>query len=151
MLSSLAVESRQNNREAKRDQTKIKHISLRVGTKQLFNSVFLLSTGTLGIILSISLAGTLLAVVIAVLVVKCYLNWKKQHRKELRLAEGAVQQLVVSSQPVDFIPLLIQDRLEEEEEDDEFDSAFITRYPSGASTEDVSGGQTKTQTNWKVR
>lgn len=83
--------------------------------------------------------------------VKCYLNWKKQHRKELRLAEGAVQQLVVSSQPVDFIPLLIQDRLEEEEEDDEFDSAFITRYPSGASTEDVSGGQTKTQTNWKVR
>ena len=82
--------------------------------------------------------------------VKCYLNWKRQHKKERRLAEGSVQQLVVSSQPVDFIPLLIQDRLEEEEEDDAFDSTFINRYPSGASTEDVSCGQTNTQINWKV-
>ena len=105
----------------------------------------------MGIVLSISLGATLLAVVIAVLVVKCYLNWKKQHKKELRFAEGAIQQLAVSTQPVDFIPLLIQDRLEEEEEDDAFDSTFINRYPSGASTEDVSCGETKTQTNWKVK
>lgn len=117
----------------------------------MFNSVFLLFTGTLGIILSISLAGTLLAAIIAVLAVKCYFNWKRQHKKERRLAEGGVQQLVVSSQPVDFIPLLIQDRLEEEEEDDEFDSAFINCYPSGASTEDINCGQANTQTNWKVR
>ena len=83
--------------------------------------------------------------------VRCYLNWKRQHKKERRLAESGVQQLVVSSQPVDFIPLLIQDRLEEVEEDDAFDTAFINCYPSGASNEDVSCGQTKTQTNWKVR
>ena len=110
-----------------------------------------MSTGTLGLVLSITLAATLLAVVLAVLVVKCYLNWKRQHKKDKRLAEGGVQQLVVSSQPVDFIPLLIQDRLEEEEEDDEFDSAFINCYPSGASAEDVSCVQKNTQTNWKVR
>ena len=108
-----------------------------------------MSAGTLGVIISISLAATLLAVVITVLVVKCYLNWKRQHKKERRIAEVGVQQLVVSSQPVDFIPLLIQDRLEEEE-DDEFDSAFINSYPSAASTEDVSCGQTRPPTNWKV-
>ena len=83
--------------------------------------------------------------------VKCYLNWKRQQKKERRLAEGGVQQLVVSSQPVDFIPLLIQDTLEEKEEDDEFDSAFINCYPSGASTDDVSCGHTSPPTNWKVR
>ena len=115
------------------------------------NSVFLLCAGTLGIILSISLAATLVAVVIAVLVVKCYLNWKRQHKKERSLAEGGVPQLVVSSQPLDIIPLLIQGRLEEEEEDDEFDSAFINCYPSVASTKDVSSGQTSPPTNWKVR
>lgn len=125
--------------------------SLRVRAKEIFHPAFLLLTGTLGIILSISLAATFLAVVIAFLVVKCYLNWKRQHKKERRLAETGVQQLVVSSQPVDFIPLLIQDRLEEEEEDDDFDSAFINCHPIGGSLEDISCGQTKTQTNCKVR
>ena len=120
-------------------------------TKEIFHSAFLLLTGTLGIILSISLAATFLAVVIAVLVVRCYLNWKRQHKKERRLAKTGVQQLVVSSQPVDFIPLLIQDRLEEEEEEDDFDGAFINCHPIGGSNEDISCGQTKTQTNWKVR
>ena len=88
---------------------------------------------------------------IAVIAIKCYLNWKKQHKKELRLAEKGVQQLVLSSQPIDFIPLLLQDTLEpEDEEDDEFDSTLINCYMSGTSTEDVSYGQTS-QLNRKVR
>lgn len=121
------------------------------GAKELLTYFFLLSTGTLGIVLSISLATTVLAVAIAVVVIRCYLNWKKQHKKELRLAEGAVHHLVCSSQPVDFIPLLLQDRLEEEEEDDLFDSTLMNCYVSGTSTEDISCDQTKSGTIRKVR
>ena len=54
-------------------------LSSKAVKKGIFYSVFLLSTGTLGVMLSISLAATLLAVVITVLVVKCYLNWKRKH------------------------------------------------------------------------
>lgn len=52
------------------------------------------------------------------------------------MAEGAVPKLVLSSQPVDFlVPLLIQDRLEEEEEVDQFKTHSSV---SGASSEDIS-------------
>lgn len=90
---------------------------------------------------------------VAVIALKCYLNWKKQHKKELRLGEKGVQQLVLSSQPVDFIPLLLQDRPfdEGDEEDDEFDSTLINCYMSATSTEDVGYGQTTSQINRKVR
>ena len=65
--------------------------------------------------LSISVGTTVLAVLIAVLLVKCYLNWKRQNRKQKKQSgsvDGTVQQLVISSQPVDFFPLMIQDQLE---------------------------------------
>ena len=71
--------------------------------------------GTLGIVLTISVGATALAVMIAVLLVKCFLNWKRQKRKEKKQSgsvDGTVQQLVISSQPVDFFPLLIQDQME---------------------------------------
>ena len=115
-----------------------------------------MSTGTLGLLLPICVAAATLAVFIAIIVIKCYLNWKREHKKdyqELRLADGTVQHLVLSSQPIDFVPLLIQDRLEEEEELDEFDTctSLTHCYISGASSEDISYEQTKNQTSSKVK
>lgn len=79
--------------------------------------------GTPGIVISIAVGATVLAAIIGVFLVKCYLNWKRQHSKQKKQSgsvDGTIQQLVISSQPVDFVPLLIQDQLEEEE--DEFEN-----------------------------
>ena len=93
-------------------------------------------TGTLEYLLPVSVGAATLSVFIAFLVIRCYLQWKRQHRKEQLMAEGAVPKLVLSSQPVDFlVPLLIQDRLEEEEEVDQFKTHSSV---SGASSEDIS-------------
>ncbi|XP_022796241.1 uncharacterized protein LOC111334661 [Stylophora pistillata] len=93
-------------------------------------------SGTLEYLLPVSVGAATLSVFIAFLVIRCYLQWKRQHRKEQLMAEGAVPKLVLSSQPVDFlVPLLIQDRLEEEEEVDQFKTHSSV---SGASSEDIS-------------
>lgn len=59
---------------------------------------------------------------VVTLLTKCYLNWRKQKTKQQKRSassNGAVQKLVISSQPVDFVPLLIQDQLEEVDEETE--------------------------------
>ena len=87
---------------------------------------------------------------LAVLLVRCYLNWKRQHRKQKIQAgsgDGTVQQLVLSSQPVDFIPLLIQDQLEEEEDEIE---GVSHPYISATSSEDLNFNQKGSQTGVKV-
>lgn len=101
-------------------------------------------TETLRLLLPISVVAATLSVFIAVLVIRCYLRWKRQHKKEQIFAEGPVPKLVLSSQPVDFlVPLLIQDRLEEEEEVDQFDIHYSV---SGASSEDIGHEPEKSQT-----
>ena len=87
--------------------------------------------------------GTFLAVMIAVLLVKCFLNWKRQNRKQKKqsgLVDGTVQQLVISSQPVDFFPLMIQDQLERDD-----DSVGL----ANTSVEDLA--QSSEMTDSKVR
>lgn len=107
-----------------------------------------MSTETLRLLLPISVVAATLSVFIAVLVIRCYLRWKRQHKKEQIFAEGPVPKLVLSSQPVDFlVPLLIQDRLEEEEEVDQFDIHYSV---SGASSEDFGHEPEKSQTGGKA-
>ena len=107
-------------------------------------------TGSLGIAISIGVGTTVLGAVIAVLLVRCYLNWKRQYRKQKtpsNSADGTVQQLVLQSQPVDFIPLLIQEQLEEDEENE----VENTLYISGTSSEDLTLNQSRDKTDSKVR
>ncbi|XP_068693270.1 synaptotagmin-7-like [Montipora foliosa] len=92
---------------------------------------------SLGIVISIGVGTTVVCAVIGFLVAKCYLNWRRQYRKQKKISaslNGTVQKLVISSQPVDFVPLLIQDQLEAE--DGEIDN---TQYVSlrGRSTESL--------------
>ena len=74
-----------------------------------------------GITISIVVGATILCAVVALLT-KCYLNWRKQKTKQQKRSassNGTVQKLIISSQPVDFVPLLIQDQLEEVDEETE--------------------------------
>ena len=100
-------------------------------------SKFISSPVSLGIVISIGVGTTVVCVVIGFLVAKCYLNWRRQYRKRKKISaslNGTVQKLVISSQPVDFVPLLIQDQLEAE--DGEIDN---TQYVSlrGRSAESL--------------
>ncbi|XP_068707428.1 uncharacterized protein [Montipora capricornis] len=100
-------------------------------------SKFISSPVSLGIVISIGVGTTVVCAVIGFLVAKCYLNWRRQYRKQKKISaslNGTVQKLVISSQPVDFVPLLIQDQLEAE--DGEIDN---TQYVSlrGRSTESL--------------
>ena len=102
--------------------------------------------------ISVGVGAAVLSAVLAVFLVKCYLNWKRQSRKKKQqsssTADGTVQQLVLSSQPVDFVPLLIQDQLEEEENEIEGPAnAFV----SGTSSEDINFNQKTSQADEKVR
>lgn len=108
--------------------------------------------GTVGIVVSIGVGTAVLGAVIAVFLVKCYLNWKRQHRKQKKRSgspDGTVQQLVLSSQPVDFVPLLIQDTLEEEDEEEALNASYLSI--SGTSSEDLSLHQSKDKKEFKVR
>lgn len=75
-----------------------------------------------GIVISIAVGATILCAVVVTLLTKCYLNWRKQKTKQQKrsaTSNGTVQKLVISSQPVDFVPLLIQDQLGEVDEETE--------------------------------
>lgn len=101
--------------------------------------------------ISVGVGSAVLSAVFAVFLVKCYLNWKRQRRKQQKqsssTADGTVQQLVLSSQPVDFVPLLIQDQVEEEENEIEGPAnAFV----SGTSSEDINFNQKTSQADEKV-
>ena len=108
---------------------------------------------TSGIIISVGVGTAVLGTVLTVLLVRCYLNWKRQHRKQNIQAapgDGTVQQLVLSSQPVDFIPLLIQDQLPEEKEEIEEVEGVSHPYISATSSEDLNFNQKGSQTSVKV-
>ena len=101
--------------------------------------------------ISISVGTTVLVVIIVVLLVKCYLNWKRQNRKQKkrsRSLDGTVEQLVIPSQPVKFFLLPIQDQLVEEEDEDENGNNNV--YISGGrSTENLN--QSRDSADSKVR
>ena len=100
--------------------------------------------------ISICVGTTILVVIIVVLLVKCYLNWKRQHwkqRKKLRSANGTVEQLVIPSRTVEFFLLPIQDQLVEEEDEDENGNNFY--ISGGRSTENLN--QSRDSADSKVR
>lgn len=107
--------------------------------------------GTLALVISVGVGTAVLSAVLAVFLVKCYLNWKRQRRKQKNqsssTADVTVQQLVLSSQPVDFVPLLIQDQLEEEENEIEGPANV---FASGTSSEDLNFNQKISQADEKV-
>ena len=100
--------------------------------------------------ISISVGTTVLVVIIVVLLVRCYLNWKRQHwkqKKKTRSIDGTVRQLVIPSRTVDFFLLPIQDQLVEEEGEDENGNNFY--ISGGRSTEDLN--QSRDGADSKVR
>ena len=96
--------------------------------------------------ISISVGTTVLVVIIVVLLVRCYLNWKRQHWKQKKKT-GTVRQLVIPSRTVDFFLLPIQDQLVEEEGEDENGNNFY--ISGGRSTEDLN--QSRDGADSKVR
>lgn len=85
---------------------------------------------------------------VVALLTKCYLNWRKQKTKQQKRSassNGTVQKLIISSQPVDFVPLLIQDQLEEVDEETENTRKYAAHLLDSRDESKVSCSKSKTR------